>query len=116
MAEKNYVQLKLGVLSHLRDLFHRQALTNEVLTLGLTLVAADLGVREEDVQSTIAELVALGLAQPTSHAHLAAAQGEVEITKEGLSTLHNYEFAVHLPPSESSLRPVGFDTNADDPV
>lgn len=110
MSEKNYVELKLGVLQHLRDLFHRQALTNEQLTLELTFVAADLGVPMHDVQSTIAELMKLEFAKATSHSHLGPAQGEVEITKDGLSVLHNYEFSVYLPPSKTSLRKVGFRT------
>lgn len=108
--KKNYVAMKIGVLEHLRDLFHRRARTREVLPLDFTLVAADLGVSEEDVSSTIAELCRLGLAKATNGKSnaLAVSQGECEITDQGLTDLHHYEMSIHLSPQVTSLRPAGF--------
>jgi hypothetical protein len=107
---KNYVEQKLGVLSHLRDLFHQRARTREQLPLELTLVAADLGISIEDVQGTIAELIALDLVKPLdpNTAHLAVTQGECEITTNGLFFLHNYETSQHIRPLNTEWGRAGF--------
>ncbi len=110
MNPRDHIAEKIGVLVHLRDLFHESAVTREKLPIELTLVAADLGIAEVVLQGTIAELVALDLAKPTSSAkHLAVSQGECEITRGGLTYLHEYETALHVP--SESRRSIGFGGN-----
>ena len=89
----DHVELKLGVLRHLRDMFHARALTNEVLPIELLTVANDLKVPVETVQRVLAELVTLKLAAPNAGAppHTAVADGRAEITEVGLGYLHNVE-------------------------
>lgn len=89
----DHVELKLGVLRHLRDMFHARALTNEVLPIELLTVANDLQVSVDAVQRVLAELVALKLAAPNASAppHTAIADGRAEITEAGLGYLHNVE-------------------------
>lgn len=89
----HHVDLKLGVLRHLRDMFHARALTNEVLPIELLTVANDLQTPIERVQGAVAELIALGLARPNAGAppHTAVVDGRAEITEAGLGHLHHAE-------------------------
>lgn len=99
--QTDYLALKIAVLIHLRSLFYESPLGREPMPLELTLVAADLGVSVLLVQGTIRELLTLGLARPTrsvgdSAPHLAVAQGECEITPEGLNYLLQLDTAERM--------------------
>lgn len=110
-ADLDYIGLRIGVLRHLRDLFYRVAVRNDATALDLTFVAAALGLGEEFVQGAIAELIKLDHVEPTDSRmpHLAVQRGDCRITSSGLSFLHQYELAQHLPSVASAWKnPAGF--------
>ncbi len=92
-ADLQHVELKLGVLRHLRDMFHERALTNEVLAIELLFVANDLQVSVARIQQVLAELIALRPAthNPDAPPHTAVVDGRAEITENGLGYLHQIE-------------------------
>lgn len=107
-----YIEWKVAVLGHLRDLHHRRAPTNAKMHLNLDVVAADLGIATEQVQGVLSELILLGFVAETNkmNPHMAITDGECAITKDGMSFLHNHEAARAIPESNTSLRSeVGFD-------
>jgi hypothetical protein len=92
-AHHQLVELKLGVLRHLRDMFHERALTNQILPIELITVANDLQVSESRIKQILAELIVLKLAthNPDAPPHTAVADGRAEITDAGLGYLHQVE-------------------------
>lgn len=85
------LELKVGVLRHLRSIVHQSAITQKPDPLDLTWVAFDLRVPVEVVQGAIAELLLLDYVKPLAERNFAITDGECEITKAGMMFLNQVE-------------------------
>lgn len=93
MDPRQHVEVKIGVLRHLREMFYERALTNEILPIELVTIANDLKISVSRAQGVLAELVALKFATHNAGAppHTAISDGRAEITEAGLAYLHQVE-------------------------
>lgn len=101
------MDIKIGVLRHLRKHFQEAAVNRDPSPLDVRVVAAEVSVTIEDVKGMLAELVETGLARPRAGvpAHLAI-EGQCQITSDGLIYLDRYDAQWHEPAEERN--PIGF--------